>query len=92
MLMLAHPPLSLASAATTVGGGGGGGGGDDAQEETTQDTGWPRAWLSASTPGMSTGCESGRWTRVGEGERRVEGNAREDRYVEAVRKRSLSVS
>jgi hypothetical protein len=57
---------------------------------TTHETGWARAWLSASTPGMSTGYESGRWTREGDEERRVEGKAREDRYVEAVRNRSLT--
>jgi hypothetical protein len=38
---------------------------------------------------MSTGYESGRRTRDGDDERRVEGKAREDRYVEAVRNRSL---
>jgi hypothetical protein len=47
--------------------------------------------LSASIPGISTGYESGCWTREGEDERRVEGNAREDKYVAAVRKRSLGV-
>jgi hypothetical protein len=67
--------------------------GDDGVEGqvTTQETGWARAWLSASIPGISTGYESGCWTREGEDERRVEGNAREDKYVAAVRKRSLSV-
>jgi hypothetical protein len=40
---------------------------------------------------MSTGCESGCWTREGdEEERRVEGKAREDRYIEAVKNRSLA--
>jgi len=46
---------------------------------TTQETGWARAWLSASTPGMSTGYESGCWTREGFDESRVEGKAREDK-------------
>jgi hypothetical protein len=46
---------------------------------TTQETGWARAWLSASTPGMSTGYDSGCWMRVGDRERSVDGNAREDR-------------
>ena len=53
--------------------------GDVGGQVTTQETGWARAWLSASMPGISTGYESGCWTREGEGERRVEGNAREDR-------------
>lgn len=40
---------------------------------------------------MSTGYESGRWTREGDDEdRSVEGKAREDRYVDAVRNRSLA--
>lgn len=60
----------------------GGGGG-----VTTHETGCARAWLSASTPGMSTGYASDRcWSS----ERRVEGKPREDRYVEAVRNRSLA--
>ena len=39
---------------------------------------------------MSTGYESGRWIREGDDERSVEGKAREDRYVDAVRNRSLA--
>lgn len=52
-------------------------------------------------PGISTGygscwcwCGCGCWSREGvdeeEAERRVEGKAREDRYVEAVKNRSLA--
>jgi hypothetical protein len=48
-------------------------------------------------PGISTGYRSGSgWSREGDEEeqeqeeRRVEGKAREDRYVEAVRNRSLA--
>ena len=59
---------------------------------TTQEMGWARAWLSASTPGMSTGYESGCWTSDGEDERSVDGKAREDRYVAAARKRSLQTT
>jgi len=58
----------------------------------TQEMGWARAWLSASTPGMSTGYESGCWTSDGEDERSVDGKAREDRYVAAARKRSLQTT
>ena len=61
---------------------------------TIHETGWARAWLSASTPGISTGYGSGWcWSGEREGdeeERRVEGKPREDRYVEAVRNRSLA--
>jgi len=44
-------------------------------------------------PGISTGHGSGWcWSREGDEEedRRVEGKAREDRYVDAVRNRSLA--
>jgi hypothetical protein len=65
--------------------------GDDV---TTHETGRARAWLRTSMPGISTGCGSGWcWSREDdeeEEERRVEGKPREDRYVEAVRNRSLA--
>jgi hypothetical protein len=76
---------------------------DDDDDATTHVTGWARAWLSASMPGISTGyescwCRCGCWSREGvdeeeeeEAERIVEGKAREDRYVEAVKNRSLAV-
>jgi hypothetical protein len=68
---------------------------DDDDDATTHETGWARAWLSASTPGISTGYASDRcWSTRDEvaevAERRVEGKPREDRYVEAVRNRSLA--
>ena len=59
-------------------------------EETIQETGCPRAWLSASMPGRRTGCDVGVVMREGVGDRTVEGNAREEMYVAAVRYRSLS--
>ena len=57
--------------------------------DTAHETGCARAWFSASIPGSKTGCEVGVVTREGSDERRVEGNARDERYVDAVRYRSL---
>lgn len=58
-------------------------------EETTQETGWPRAWFNESIPGSKIGYEEGEDMSVGLGDSRVEGNALEDRYVDAVRYLSL---
>lgn len=62
---------------------------DEGDEEvgwlTTHDTGWPRAWLSASTPGMRTGSVDGSYCSDGVLESSDEGKARDDRYVAAVR-------
>lgn len=53
--------------------------------ETTHDTGCPRAWFNESIPGRRIGYDEEDDTRVGFGERRVDGKARDDKYVEAVR-------
>ena len=57
----------------------------DTEAETTHETGWARAWLSASIPGRRTGYEVAVVTREGVSERTVEGKAREERYVAAER-------
>lgn len=56
---------------------------------TSQETECPRAWLSESTPGIKIGLVPGECTSVGVEESRDEGNALEDRYVEAVKYFSL---
>ena len=52
---------------------------------TTQDIGCARAWLRESTPGRRTGYELGVETSDGFSESSVDGKAREERYVDAVR-------
>ena len=54
---------------------------DIVEEETTQETGCPRAWFNASTPGKRIGEVDGEDCNVGFFESREEGNAREDKCV-----------
>ena len=58
---------------------------------TTQETGCPWAWLRQSRTGRRTGYEFGSDTSVREGlgDSRLDGKALEERYVAAVRYRSL---
>lgn len=58
---------------------------------TTHETGWPRAWLRQSRIGSRTGYDDASEVIVleGLGERRLDGKAREERYVAAVKYRSL---
>ena len=52
---------------------------------TTQETGCARAWLSESTPGSSMGYDVGVDIKEGVSDNRVDGNALEERCVDAVR-------
>lgn len=70
----------------------------DEVEEESQVMGCPREWLKRSTPGNKTGCDSSSldvWTAEVETEpvsgrcKSLEGKAREDRYVDVWRYRSL---
>lgn len=56
---------------------------------TTHDTRRAREWLRESNPGKRTGYDEGVVFKEGVFERMVDGNAREDMYVETVRYRSL---
>ena len=56
---------------------------------TTHDTGRPLAWFKESTPGSKTGYESLEAAMDGFSDISADGNAREERYVAAVRYRSL---
>ena len=47
--------------------------------DTTHETGYPRAWLSASTPGRSTGWDVGVDIKDGFSDNNVDGKARDDR-------------
>lgn len=53
--------------------------------DTTHETGVARAWFRESTPGSKIGYVDGENSREGVRERRLDGKAREERYVEAAR-------
>lgn len=59
------------------------------QVTATQERDWARPWLNVSTSGMSTGYESGCWTRKCDGERRVKGTCARTGKSRQVRKGSL---